>query len=63
VVDGSNFLKWQRDPSVGSRTDLEANNGMVASSITTTSTTVPEPATGIILMLGIAVTMSLAFER
>ena len=58
-VDGTDFLKWQRgeSPISMSQSDLDdwqANFGTVASSITAASTAVPEPATGIILMLGLA---------
>ena len=62
VVDGFDFLKWQRgkSPNPLSQSDLadwEANYGMVAS-LSATSAAVPEPATGIILMLGMAVMLT-----
>jgi len=57
-VNGFDFLKWQRgeSPNPLSALDLatwEANYGNVAS-LSTTSTAVPEPSTGIMLMLGMA---------
>ena len=64
-VDGNDFLTWQRgeSPIPLSQSDLEvwqANFGDVASPVTATSTTVPEPTTGLMLMLGMA---SLLFRR
>jgi len=50
-VDGNDFLLWQRDPSVGSLSDWEANYGSVVP-ISVTSTTVPEPSTFALLILG-----------
>ncbi|QEG35760.1 DUF7453 family protein [Bythopirellula goksoeyrii] len=41
VVDGLDFLIWQRDPSIGSLSDWEANYG--ASATTAAANTVPEP--------------------
>jgi len=63
-VDGNDFLVWQRggSPNVLSSTDLDAwqvNFGKVASAMTTTSTTVPEPSS-IMLTLGMA---TLYFHR
>ncbi|MCH7752780.1 MAG: PEP-CTERM sorting domain-containing protein [Planctomycetes bacterium] len=52
-VDGDDFILWQRDPSVGSLADWEANYGMVAP-LSAASAAVPEPATAIMLMLGMA---------
>jgi hypothetical protein len=57
-VDGADFLKWQRgeSPDPLSESDLaawEANFG-TAAPLTSTSTTVPEPATGIMLLIGMA---------
>ncbi|QDS99280.1 PEP-CTERM sorting domain-containing protein [Adhaeretor mobilis] len=57
-VDGADFLVWQRDPGVGSLADWQTNYGSAASSATATA--VPEPTTGILLMLG---TVSLLFRR
>lgn len=58
-VDGADFLTWQRgeSPNPLSQSDLadwEANYGTVAP-LTATSTTVPEPATGLMLTLGMVV--------
>lgn len=58
-VDGKDFLLWQRDPGIGSLADWEANYGVVAS-LATSSTAVPEPATGILLLLG---TTAMLFRR
>lgn len=57
VVDGADLLKWQRgeSPNALSSSDLadwKANYGTYAGQVTALSTTVPEPATGIMLMLG-----------
>jgi len=43
-VDGDAFLKWQRDPSVGSLANWEANYGSVAL-LAAATTAVPEPTT------------------
>lgn len=56
AVDGYDFLLWQRNPSVGPLADWEANYGTVVP-LAATSTAVPEPATGIMLMLGVAATL------
>jgi hypothetical protein len=61
-IDGSDFLKWQRgeSPNPLSASDLaewEADFGTVAS-LSVTSATVPEPATGIILLIGMATMLS-----
>ena len=44
VVDGLDFLLWQRDSSVGSIADWEANYGMGVT-LSAISTSVPEPST------------------
>ena len=59
VVDGKDFLLWQRDPSVGSLAAWEANYGQVAP-LSATSATVPEPATCIVLLIGM---MTMLFRR
>jgi GDSL-like lipase/acylhydrolase family protein len=56
-VDGADFLAWQRSesPIPLSQSDLDdwqASFGSVISSATAASTAVPEPSTGILLMLG-----------
>jgi len=53
-VDGADFLAWQRDPSVGSLTDWEANYGMVAPPVSASSAAVPEPSA---LFLGVLVSL------
>lgn len=57
-VDGSDFLKWQRgeSPSPFSTLDLadwEANYGSTADPVPAPAT-IPEPATSIVLLLGVA---------
>jgi len=63
-VDGFDFLMWQRgeSPNPLSTTDLaawEANYGAVAP-LAATSTAVPEPATGIMLLIGM---INMLFRR
>ncbi len=50
-VDGFDFLNWQRDPSVGSLADWEANYGATAP-LSASSAAVPEPDTLILALLG-----------
>jgi hypothetical protein len=50
-VDGNDFLLWQRDPSVGSLANWEANYGMVAP-LAAASAAVPEPNSLALLCLG-----------
>jgi hypothetical protein len=50
-VNGFDFLHWQRDPSVGSLADWEANYGMVAP-LSASSAAVPEPNSLALLSLG-----------
>ena len=45
VVDGRDFLMWQRNPSVGLLSDWQSDYGQRVDSITTVSPSVPEPAT------------------
>ncbi|MCH8839870.1 MAG: PEP-CTERM sorting domain-containing protein [Planctomycetes bacterium] len=64
AVDGFDFLQWQRgeSPNPLSQSDLaawEANYGAVAP-LAAASTSVPEPATGIVLLLGM---MAMFFRR
>ena len=55
-VDGGDFLYWQiNDGSLAGLQLWQENFGSVASSAAATSTAVPEPATGIMLLLGMAV--------
>jgi hypothetical protein len=54
-VDGADFLYWQlNDGSESGLADWQATFGDVASPITAASTGVPEPTTGLMLMLGMA---------
>ena len=60
-VDGVDFLYWQLNDGSESNLDLwQAAFGNVASSVTAASTGVPEPTTGLLLVLGMA---SLLFRR
>ena len=51
-VDGQDFLLWQRDPGVGTLGDWEANYGSVTASAAN-ATGVPEPATLMLLAMGL----------
>ena len=64
-VDGNDLLAWQRGevsnpPSQSDLDDWQASFGSVASSAAAASTTVPEPATGIILLFGM---VAMLFRR
>jgi hypothetical protein len=48
-INGFDFLRWQRDPSVGSLADWEANYGVVVP-LVATSAAVPEPASMLLMM-------------
>lgn len=50
-VDGLDFLLWQRNPSVGSLADWEANYGQP---VTAATTTVPEPGALVLALLASA---------
>jgi len=52
-TDGADFMLWQRDSSVGSLPDWEANFGMTAALAATT--TVPEPSGLVLIGSGIMV--------
>jgi len=61
VVDGTDFLAWQRDPSVGDLADWQANYGATAGSIAAGSAVVPEPST---LLLGtMFLSIGMTFQR
>lgn len=49
IVDGEDFLVWQRNPAVGSLADWRANYGMTSSALANTGA-VPEPSS-LVLML------------
>ena len=49
LVNGLDFLEWQRDPSVGDLADFEANFGPPASVVAAAA--VPEPATAVMALL------------
>jgi hypothetical protein len=57
--DGADFLYWQRNDGSEANLDLwQASFGDVASAMTASSTGVPEPTTGITLMLGVVVMLT-----
>lgn len=52
-VDGFDFLTWQRDPSIGSLSDWEANYGTVLPlTLAAASTAVPEPSAILLTLMG-----------
>jgi hypothetical protein len=55
VVDGSDFLVWQRDPSVGALADWKAHFGESAGNATAMS--VPEPTAYVLLAAGLLATV------
>jgi T5SS/PEP-CTERM-associated repeat protein len=56
-VDGFDFLTWQRDPTIGSLADWEANYGMVAP-LVASSATVPEPTTCTLALAALCLAVS-----
>ncbi len=54
-VDGADFLLWQRDMSVGSWSDWEANFGV--SSALEAATSVPEPSSLVLICFGLFATI------
>ncbi len=59
-VDGEDFLIWQRNNAVGSLTDWQTNYGAGTLSATTA---VPEPASALLLLLGLLGTGRMARSR
>ena len=53
IVGGADFLLWQRDPGVGALADWELNYG-TTSPLVASATGVPEPATVLMLVVGLA---------
>jgi len=55
VVDGADFLLWQRNPGIGDLADWQAHYGesQLVASATAAATAVPEPATALLLALGL----------
>ena len=56
IVDGSDFLDWQRDPNVGLLSDWENNYGMVGP-ISTTTAAAPEPTTYALALAALCLAM------
>ncbi len=56
-VNGFDFLLWQRDPSVGSLADWEANYGTVAT-LSASSAAVPEPTTTALALAALCLAIS-----
>ncbi len=54
-VDGSDFLVWQRNPSVGNLSDWQANYGLPLTGVTTA---VPEPGSLVLTMLIVCLKLS-----
>jgi T5SS/PEP-CTERM-associated repeat protein len=50
IVDGRDFLVWQRDPSIGNLADWRANYG--TSTLAAASVAMPEPASVVFLLWG-----------
>ena len=55
TVDNNDFLVWQRDPSVGNLSDWEVNYG---TPLTSSTATVPEPNT-MVLLLGVTTVLGI----
>ena len=53
VVDGADFLLWQRDPNIGDLADWEANYG-APGAVSAFVAQVPEPAGLLLMLLGMA---------
>jgi hypothetical protein len=51
-VDGRDFLVWQRNTSIGNLADWQANYG--TGSLVANTTAVPEPMSGVLVMIGLA---------
>ena len=59
-VDGADFLKWQRDPTIGNLADWQANYG--AASSLAAAEAVPEPAS-LMILLAMAVQLLMLQHR
>ncbi len=63
-VDGFDFLTWQRDPNVGNLSDWESNFGTTGGGpLAASSSAVPEPATGLLLIVGLGLGSFLPRQR
>jgi len=57
IVDGLDFLKWQRDPTIGQLSDWQSNYGMGVPPLSA-STAVPEPTTYALALAALCLAMS-----
>ncbi len=53
-VDGADFLAWQRDTTIGNLADWQENFGATAAAATEEVTSVPEPSSLCLVLLGLA---------
>ncbi len=58
-IDGFDFLTWQRDTNVGNLADWESGFGLTGGPlVAANASTVPEPATRMLLLVGLAFAIS-----
>lgn len=64
-VDGDDFLLWQRNPGIGLLSDWEANYGFqgLQAAQSAASSAVPEPTSGLLAALGLALAWSAGRRR
>jgi len=53
-VDGTDYLLWQRNPSVGSLSDWETNYGFTSAPLVAATSAIPEPNSMLLLAAGAA---------
>ena len=58
IVDGEDFLLWQRDPSIGSLADWKANYGLGTPPLSASSAAVPEPTASALALAALCLVMS-----
>lgn len=63
VVDGHDFVMWQRDPSVGSLSDWQSYYGQPGVSSATSPLNVPEPSTLLLGCCAFALCGAVAYRR